>query len=411
MNILSLISAISAPNDLWTIIINWIQGAIGNFGWTIIIFTLLVKLITSPFDFVSKYTTRKQTLVQKKYAPQVAKLKKKFGKDEQQLKIQTNALYKRDGVKTGLGCVIMLVNMIITMVIFFTLYDSLKKVSSYETIHQYKQLEQTYSDNFYNSVINSSSTDDIKTKDDAEDWFIDIQSAKLYIDTTEDKTTATYASNLKKYTDGEPILTKATENASAAVVKKWNSIKSTWLWIDNIFVEDATTHPFPSYEALKKLASNAGTYYSDYVKNNINEESYTAISNIVHNDTTRDYNGYYILAILAGVVTYLSQFITDRHNKLKNKKANNLAKLSEQQTGAKTMQIMKFILPIIMIMFTITTTASFGIYILASNIASILIGEIITIIVDKLTKKQRLEVEEVLEKEANRMIKKGQLKE
>ena len=39
------------------------------------------------------------------------------------------------------------------------------------------------------------------------------------------------------------------------------------------------------------------------------------------------------------------------------------------------------------------------------------LGELTTLIIDALTKKKRLEVEESLEKEANRLIKKGQFKE
>ena len=64
-----------------------------------------------------------------------------------------------------------------------------------------------------------------------------------------------------------------------------------------------------------------------------------------------------------------------------------------------------------MIMFVLTSSASFGIYILASNIATIALGELISLIVNALTKKQRLEVEAELEKEASRLIKKGKLQE
>ena len=64
-----------------------------------------------------------------------------------------------------------------------------------------------------------------------------------------------------------------------------------------------------------------------------------------------------------------------------------------------------------MVIFVLTSTASFGLYILASNVASIALGEITTIFIDMMTKKKRLEVEAELEKEANRLIRKGQIKE
>ena len=62
-----------------------------------------------------------------------------------------------------------------------------------------------------------------------------------------------------------------------------------------------------------------------------------------------------------------------------------------------------------MIMFVLSSSASFGIYLLASNVASIALGEIINLLVNKFTKIKRLEVEEFLEKEADRLIKKGKL--
>ena len=58
------------------------------------------------------------------------------------------------------------------------------------------------------------------------------------------------------------------------------------------------------------------------------------------------------------------------------------------------MKVMKIVMPIIMVIFTLTASASFGLYILASNVATMALGEITTLIVDALTKKKRLEVEE-----------------
>ena len=71
---------------------------------------------------------------------------------------------------------------------------------------------------------------------------------------------------------------------------------------------------------------------------------------------------------------------------------------------------MKILLPAMMAIFVLTSSASFGIYILTSSIASTLLSIIISLIVDKLTEKKQREVTEYLEKEAikaeRRMLKK-----
>ena len=408
MNIFSVL-AVNAPGGLWSILIDWINGGVLNFGWTILLLTLLVKIVLSPLDFGVKYTTKKQMLVQQKCAPQIAKLQKKFGNDQKTLQVQQQALYKREGLNMGVGCIVMLVNLILTMVIFFTLYSSLRSVSAYHAIDEYEQIHAEYESSYYQSLIDFSDSDEIVDKESAMEWQTNFDTAKEFVENEEnDPESPEFIEHETTYENGLAMAQKATEDASKSAVNKWNSIKSSWLWIENIWVADATTSPFPTYDGLKSLASNGGKYYSEYVTNNINEAEYNTIAGLIQQNS-RAQNGYYILAVLAGVLTFLSQWLAQLHNKLKSKKANIVAKQESQQANA--MKIMKFIMPVIMVLFVISTGASFGIYILTSNLASMLIGEIVTLIIAKLTKKKQLEVEEVLEKEANRLIKKGKLQE
>lgn len=389
MNIFSIISAVSAPHDLWTILINWMRGAIGNYGWTILLFTILVKLIMSPLDFMVKYQTKKQTLVQKKCSPQIAKIRKKFGANQQQVRIQTQAIYQREGIKMGSGCIFMLLNMVLTMVVFFTLFSSLRKVSAYETIHQYEEIEQTYDATYISSIRELT----------GDETLVDEAAVNVFLGNLD--------SNNPDHDQYFVYAETATKTAANAAVEKWNSLKDSWLWVDNIWVADATTAPLPTYDGLVSTAKSGG--YKKYVEENIDKEKYTAISSYISTHAERSKNGYFILPIMVGLLTFLTQWVTDLHNKLKNKKAQTLAKVSDQAAG--TMKMMKIIMPLIMVMFAFTSSTSFGIYLLASSIAALAFGEVITLIINKLTKKQQAEVEEVLEKEANRMIKKGMLQE
>lgn len=404
MNIISFLASVQAPHDLWTILMNWIQGAIGNLGWTLLVLTVLVKLVTSPLDFMVKYNQKKQSLIQQKCAPEIAKFTKKYGTNKQAIQVQTNALYKREGFSMGTGCIVMLVNMILTCAIFFSFYSTLRKASAYEAINQYEQIEQTFESSYYKSMADYSSTDELVTAEDAKNWIDKFESF------SEDSEDPEYTEMKTFYENNTDLFKKAQEDATKDAVDKWNSIKSSWLWVDNIWVEDATTKPFPTYERLTKIASNGSKYYSDYVKDNIAEEDYKTMASIIGNNTTRKYNGYYILAVLAAVVTFLSQMVAELHTKLKNKKANSLAKQTNTQ-NQMSLKMMKIIMPIVMVLFVLTSSASFGIYTLASNVSAIAVGEIINLIVNKLTKKKQEEVETYLEKEADRLIKKGKFQE
>ena len=182
MNFLSLIAGISAPHDLWTILMDWIQGGIKNFGWTLLLLTVLVKAVTIPLDLMVKYYTKKQTLVQQKCAPQIAKLQKKFGNDKQRLQTQTHALYKHEGLKMGTGCVVMLVNMILTMVIFFSFYGTLRDVSAYQAINQYEQIAVASENAMYDSIINYKNNDSIVDKESVDTWLAEYNASKEFIE-------------------------------------------------------------------------------------------------------------------------------------------------------------------------------------------------------------------------------------
>lgn len=397
MNFLSVLSSVSKPKSLWVTLIDWIQSGVGNLGWTIIWVTVLIKLVTLPLDFWVKFNTKRQTLIQQKCAPQVAKLQKKFGNDRQTLQRQSQALYKREGLDMRSGCIVMLINTILTFTIFITFYNDLRKVSAYEAINQYEQIEATYTDKYYKEFVDYSSSDEFTKKEDVVAWYDSYN--KMEAGSAKDT----------EYARVKPAIDHATEEASDAAVEYWKSNKkdSSWLWIQNIWVSDSTSKAFPFYDSLKSIAKDTG--YTDYVKN-IKEANYNKIATLISENAPRENNGYYILPILAGAITFLSQYISELHTRLKNKKANKLAKEANSST-ASTMKVMKIVLPIVMVIFTLTASASFGLYILASNIATMAFGELTTLLIDVLTKKKRLEVEESLEKEANRLIKKGQFKE
>lgn len=165
------------------------------------------------------------------------------------------------------------------------------------------------------------------------------------------------------------------------------------------------------------MANGAGGLFSSGVKNNyvntvkdINEAHYNDVTQVVHAQEN-GWNGYYILAVLAAVVTYLSSLVAELGNKLKREKApkkpkqNQFIKSSEPETQtsptaqmAGSMKWMKFLLPVMMVIFVITSSAAFGIYVVTQSIVSIGLGALINVIVNKLTAKKQLEVAEYLAK-------------
>ena len=374
-NVINLLGAsINAPSGLWVTIV--------NYGWTILLFTLLLKFALSPLDFLIKYSTKKTTLVQQKLAPQTARLQKKYANNQQEYQAQLNALYKKEGYNMISSCLIMLVNLILTMVVFFTMFGSLRDVSAYKTVNQYESLRITYE---------QSMTESLKTTINDVDFGAKDFSLSKFLQNEENKT---------KYSTQ---ISTAKETTKEKLLETWNSEKDSWLWIDNIWVADGAQSPIPTYSGLEKIVNDAGIgEYKDYVKN-LDIFIYNEIESVVGSNS-RSWNGFYILAILSALVTFVSQWISQASTKLKKKELNQVAQNPQQNSGM--MKFMKILLPAMMVIFVISSSASFGIYVVASSLISILITYLTSLIVNAITKKKEAEVTAFLEKEALKQYKK-----
>lgn len=410
-----ILAELTAPSGLWVIILNWIQSGVANYAWTIILFTLLVKVCLSPLDFFIKWSTKKSTLVQQKCAPQIAKLQKKYANNNQALQLQTQALYKKEGYNIGASCVIMLINLVVTLLVFLSIFTSLKEVSAYQSIKQYQALDnaytttysQIYDEEFTKRVNELFAEDNLGTYDPTFD----------YNENPDDNALA-----IENISEAQTYATQQAGSSNAvkeAVIGTWNQEKESWAWITNIWVTDGKANALPTYSGLKNLAtsakglfgSNVNNEYVDVV-NSIDEGHYNTVTSIVQENLS-GWNGYYILAILAGVVTFLSTYLTELSSKLKRKKQpqqevvkkNQFIKTPESEKTSNsapqvngTMKWMKIIMPIMMVIFVLSSSAAFGIYVVTQSLISIGLGAIINLIVNKITYKKQLEVLEYLDK-------------
>ncbi len=92
----------------------WIHGLIGNWGWAIILFTLLVKLVLFPLSYKGMMSMQKL----KDLAPKMKELKAKYKGDPAKLNAQMMEMYKKNGANPMGGCLPMLLQ----IPVFFALY-------------------------------------------------------------------------------------------------------------------------------------------------------------------------------------------------------------------------------------------------------------------------------------------------
>jgi YidC/Oxa1 family membrane protein insertase len=103
--------------------LKWINGFVGNFGWSIIILTILLNAVMFPLRHRSMVSMRKMQEIQ----PEVKAIQKRYEKykltdpERQKMNTETMALYKQKGVNPASGCVPML----LTMPVLFGFYAML----------------------------------------------------------------------------------------------------------------------------------------------------------------------------------------------------------------------------------------------------------------------------------------------
>ena len=95
-------------------VMNFFHGLVGNWGWSIILLTVLVKALFYPLTAAQYKSMAKM----KKFTPRIAELKERYADDREKLSRAMMDLYKKEGFNPLAGCWPILVQ----MPVFFSLY-------------------------------------------------------------------------------------------------------------------------------------------------------------------------------------------------------------------------------------------------------------------------------------------------
>ena len=119
-------------NDFVYGILAWIQSWVGSWGWSIVVFAILVRLVLTPFDFKSRVSMRKTTKLQ----PQLQALQKKYANDKEKLNAKTAELYKKEHINPLSSCLPML----LSWPVLFAVWGAMRMVANKELLMQLTQI-------------------------------------------------------------------------------------------------------------------------------------------------------------------------------------------------------------------------------------------------------------------------------
>lgn len=128
-----------AINTFLAAVLNSINSIVNNYGWSIVVFTILIKVLLFPLDFKSRKSMRRMSSLQ----PQIAKLQKKYANDKDKLNQKTAELYRKERINPLSGCLPML----ISFPVLIAMFAAMRMVANTELARQALELLTTGTQN------------------------------------------------------------------------------------------------------------------------------------------------------------------------------------------------------------------------------------------------------------------------
>jgi YidC/Oxa1 family membrane protein insertase len=102
--------------------LEWIHSFVGNWGWSIIILTLIIKLAF----FHLSATSYKSMARMRKVQPRIVAIRERYGKDKQRMNQAMMELYKKEKINPLGGCFPILVQIPVFIALYWVLLESVE---------------------------------------------------------------------------------------------------------------------------------------------------------------------------------------------------------------------------------------------------------------------------------------------
>lgn len=378
---------------------NLVKGLIdgvGVVGIGIILFSLILKAIVLPFDVYQRINMRKQNIKMKENQKRMEKLQKQYANDKDAYQRKLMEMYKENGISVMSSCL----PMILSMVVFISAIGAFNAYSQYSSVENYNKMVGAYNQKI-ESVMTEIGDAGVNVTEENGQYTIVIDT----IATSSHEELKAVIKNLS--TEGYNSLEEAQDAAvsnyiiskaqDAVVVAYETEVKDSvsFLWIKNIWATDATyKHPVLKYGDFKAEAERekfivggetksfadvinaAGSGISPY-----DELAYNRITAKLNTQKEAP-NGYYILILLSIGTILLQQFVSMRSQKEQQKFS------SVDGQGASQQKTTMVVMTAMFAIFSFMYSAAFSIYMIMSNVLSLISTLIINKIVDVVAEKR-----------------------
>ncbi|MDE7164877.1 MAG: YidC/Oxa1 family membrane protein insertase [Clostridiales bacterium] len=382
----SITPSVAAPGSMWHLLILNVFAFVADYGWRIVVFTLLLKLVLSPLDFYQRYKMHKNQKITERLKPTMEKIQKQYGGDKQAFSQKQMELNRKEGYSYFSSCL----PMIVTMVVFITLWISMQTIAEYMTFKEYTTMYDEY------RYVRCQ----IYDPDEAHEDLTEAQCAQY--DAIAVRVGQDVVYQMYYYGLDEGYTQKLLDNAEyKAVIPKGftvmregtssvSKVQKSFLWIKNIWAPDvpwgdrAILDWDTFYKSVDdyKDADTSKVPTGEHTKA-FNAKMYNEVMGKLLNDKTASRtNGYLILPILVVLLSLGSQILT----MVQQKRAGQV---NAQGGTATTMKVMMVIMPIMMAVFALQYASIFALYMVMNSATTLFFNALFSGIIKLMDNRKR----------------------
>lgn len=317
------------------------------FGWTVIVFTVILKLVLSPLDIWQRVVSRRNAKAMERMRPQLEALAEKYGDDKQRYQQEQMALYKKEKYSMLGACLPSLV----TIIVFIVIFAGFREMVGYQFAQDYKQ-----SYNVFETAMTEQLGEDYESMDMTQE-------------------------NAEKYA-------AAVEIAQQKVYDFYFSAEQVearkFLWIHNIFVSDSWKEGVPNYLVVTGQEGFAMSKITGVMK----DEYELVMGKVIGADLAgygsgAKWNGLLLLPVFSIVLSFLSQKLLTKSQGTPPPSPNGKSGDSMQAN----MKMMQYFMPIMIGVFALFYSAAFALYTFTSSLVAI-VFQLIFALVGKILDKR-----------------------
>ena len=356
-------------------LLGWLYGGLGSYFLAILFFVIIVRLIVLPVEFGAKYFQKKHTNKMAELKPELDAAAEAHAGDPIAMNRARSAVMKKAGAGMGGFCLFSLVNLAVMLTVFITVFQGLVGVGQYNVHNQFVQLREAHNEYVY-TYLDERHGGDMEALLESETF-----AARMNYVHTQTTTSFLWIANF-----WQPDTMWSSQTIS------WDSFRGSVEWIEGGILE----------VELYGLEGQARQYRLNELR-----DEYNAIFGVIDaND--RAMNGWFLLVIFAGASTFLSVWINSKFMK-KNKPPEDVNKEKEEKVGysmrtalynerqpnkkpaidqAQMGRIMKYVMPVVMVIFAMTMTGALALYITISSLVTTGLAYLQNLAVAKIIKMQ-----------------------